>query len=67
MIENKGVVALILLGKIVGISLYHLHGRHDAPKPPTAATVPGVWADHDNFHVVVLATLMVQLWAASQL
>ena len=66
-IPNKPLVALIVFGKAVGLLLYFLHGRHDAPFKPTVATVPGWWGDHDNFHLMMIFTLVAQLAAAMAL
>lgn len=60
-IPNKLLVAAILCTKVAALYLYLQHGRHDAPHGPTAATVRGVWEDHDNMHGLVVVTLTLQL------
>ena len=63
-IPNKALVLAIFALKVAGFLWYCTFGRHDAPKA-SALTVPGVWGDHDNFHVITTAAAVLQIAAAA--
>lgn len=63
-ITNKALVAAIFGLKMAGFFWYTTFGRHDAPKA-SALTVPGVWGDHDNFHVITTAAAFLLIAAAA--
>ena len=58
-IANKALVVAIFALKVLAFLWYCTFGRHDAPKP-SPLTVPGVWGDHDNFHVLSIAVAALQ-------
>ena len=63
-ISNKALVAAIFALKVVAFWWYCTFGRHDAPKP-SPLTVPGVWGDHDNFHVMTIGAAFLQVLGAA--
>jgi len=56
-----GLMAL----KLAAMDFFVKHARFDAPKP-TRLCWSGLWADHDTFHVICLATHALQLWACAR-
>ena len=58
-ISNKLLVGAIFGLKVLAFLWYCTFGRHDAPKP-SPLVVPGVWGDHDNFHVLSIVVAALQ-------
>ena len=62
-ISNKALVALIWATKWIGFAWYVTFGRHDAARS-SGLTWRRVWGDHDNFHVIAVFTMALQITAA---
>jgi len=55
-VNNKALAAVIGAVKVLAFQWFALFARYDAPRS-SGLVVPGVWTDHDNFHVMVRGTV----------
>jgi hypothetical protein len=55
-VSNKALAAVIGAVKVLAFQWFALFARYDAPRS-SGLVVPGVWTDHDNFHVMVRGTV----------
>ena len=62
-IANKGLAALIGAVKVFAFQWFALFARFDAPRS-SGLVLPGVWTDHDNFHVMAVLAHGLQILAA---
>lgn len=53
----------IVAGKLAAFLYFYLGGRIDSPTHWKFCTVPGIWDVHENFHVIVLAVHVMQVYA----
>ena len=65
-LQDKRLAATIAVGKVLAFNWFRVYGRYDAPRR-SVFTVPGVWLDHDVFHLISTAIHGLQLLGVSQL
>jgi len=63
-IRHKPTALVIGSAKFMGFHWFAAYARFDAPRS-SGLVLPGVWHDHDNFHVIATATHALQIWATS--
>ena len=63
-IENKALAAVIAAFKVASFQWFAVFARYDAPRS-SGLVVPGMWTDHDNFHVFACCTHALQVIAAA--
>ena len=63
-IEHKALAAVIAAFKVASFQWFAVFARYDAPRS-SGLVVPGMWTDHDNFHVFACCTHALQVIAAA--
>ena len=63
-VADKRFAAAIGALKLAAFQWFAAFGRYDAPRS-SGLVVPGVWGDHDNFHVLATLTHVAQVAACA--
>ena len=63
-VADKRVATAIAALKFAAFQWFAAFGRYDAPRS-SGLVLPGLWGDHDNFHVLASVTHLAQVAAAA--
>ena len=63
-VADKRVATGIAALKFAAFQWFAAFGRYDAPRS-SGLVLPGIWGDHDNFHVLASITHLAQVAAAA--